>query len=381
MRLSIFLRTVCSAFVGALAGAACVLYLLGAAPLGSRSVTEVAAQPRTFVSSFSDSSTITKVYYTDSPGVVSITSTSDPNASRFFTSPRPEQGAGSGFVVDEKGNIVTSDHVVAGASDLRVTFWDSVTLPARVVGEDPGDDLAVIRVDSTAHTLFPLAVGTSNDVLVGQPVIVIGNPFNYHNSVSQGIVSALSRSRPSLNGHLIVDMIQTDAMVNPGNSGGPLLDQNGQVVGVLSQIESPVRGSVGVSFAVPSSTLARVLPQLAAGQTVHQPWIGIDGEAVTPDLVARFHLPVSDGVYVDDASAGGPAAQAGIKGGAAGANHQATGTGDIITMVDGVAVHSPADLGAYVDTRAPTDRVTITYLRDGKSQTALVQLVPWPEQS
>src|SRR4029079_15630448 len=122
--------------------------------------------------------------------------------------------------------------------------------------------------------------------------------------VSQGIVSGLGRSRPSLNGQLIVDMIQTDAPVNPGNSGGPLLDQTGMVVGVLSQIESPIRGSVGLSFAVPSSTLARVLPQLEAGTTVRQPWIGIDGEAVTPDLVVRLHLPATDGVYVDDASVG-----------------------------------------------------------------------------
>lgn len=381
MRLSEFVRTACAGFVGALVGAAVVLYLLGATPLGAPSAFGEATNPLAADPALSDSSIVSQVYYEATPGIVSITSTSDLSASQFFSSPRPEQGAGTGFVVDTGGNIVTNDHVVAGANDLRVTFSDGKTLPARLVGEDPGDDLAVIRVEPAAHSLAALTIGASNNVIVGQPTIVIGNPFNYHNSVSQGIVSGLGRSRPSMNGHLIVDMIQTDAPVNPGNSGGPLLDQAGMVVGVLSQIESPIRGSVGLSFAVPSSTLARVLPQLEAGTTVRQPWIGIDGEAVTPDLVVRLHLPAADGVYVDDASTGGPAALAGIRGGTTGSSHPPASTGDIITMVDGVDVHSPGDLGAYLDTHAPTDQVTITYLRDGKPQTASVQLVPWPEQS
>ena len=381
MRLSEYVRIACAGFVGALVGAAVVLYLLGATPLGSPSAFGEAANPLAADPSLSGSSIVSEVYYKATPGIVSITSTSDLSASQFFSSPRPEQGAGTGFVVDTGGNIVTNDHVVAGANDLRVTFSDGVTVPARLIGEDPGDDLAVIRVEPAAHSLAALTIGASNNVIVGQPTIVIGNPFNYHNSVSQGIVSGLGRSRPSMNGHLIVDMIQTDAPVNPGNSGGPLLDQAGMVVGVLSQIESPIRGSVGLSFAVPSSTLARVLPQLEAGTTVRQPWIGIDGEAVTPDLVVRLHLPAADGVYVDDASTGGPAALAGVRGATTGSNHQPASTGDIITMVDGVAVNSPGDLGAYLDTHAPTDRVTITYLRDGKPQTASVQLVPWPDQS
>ena len=380
MRLSDCVRTAGSVFFGFLGGAALVLYLLGATPLARRSVDGARADVPTALPGAAESDLVSNVYYAASPGVVSITSTSDPTPSRFFSSPRPEQGAGSGFVIDGGGHIVTSDHVVAGASDLRVTFADEATIPAQVIGEDPGDDLAIIKVDPAAHPLHPLTVGTSNDVLVGQPAIVIGNPFNYHESLARGVVSGVGRSRPSTNGHLMVDMIQTDAPVNPGNSGGPLLDQAGMVIGVMSQIESPVRGSVGISFAVPSATLARVLPQLEAGGAVRQPWIGIDGEAVTPALVQRLHLPMSQGVYVNDVAAGGPAALAGLKGAASSPGQPPTDTGDIITQVDEYAVRSPGDLGAYLDTHAPTDRVTITFLRDGKSQRVMVQLVPWPDQ-
>jgi S1-C subfamily serine protease len=312
---------------------------------------------------------------------VSIVSTVDASPSRFFSSPRPEQGAGSGFVVDDRGFIVTNDHVVDGASQLRVTFSDGSTVPAKVVGHDAGDDLAVVQVDVPASQLHPLSLGDSSLVQVGQPAIVIGNPFNLHNTVTSGIVSALGRGRPILNGRSIPDMIQTDAPANPGNSGGPLLDSQGYVIGVLAQIESPVRGSVGVGFAIPSNTVSQRLAKLEAGETIKQAWLGIAGQTVTADLAKSLDLGTTEGVYVVDVSPKGPVDAAGLipatatQGGAPG-----TG-GDVITAIDGVAVKAMLDLGAYLAGKSPGDSVTLSVARaSGASKTVTVVLGSWPDQ-
>lgn len=383
-----FARTAFSAFLGAIVGAAAVLYLLQVAPVERVQASATRADRidpngaldaavTAGAASAEPVPSVASVYARAVPGVVSITS-KDFSTSRFFSAPHPEQGAGSGFVVDRAGYIVTNDHVIDGAGDLRVTFADETTVPAQVIGRDPADDLAVIKVERPADQLQVLPIGNSTEIRIGDPALVIGNPFNLHNSLSVGVISALGRDRTSTNGHVMADLIQTDAAVNPGNSGGPLLDQQGRVVGILTQLESPVRGSVGVAFAVPSSTLSRVYPQLAAGVDLRSPWIGLTGAALTPDLVDQLRLPVSEGIYVDEVIAGGPAARAGIKGASSSANLTSADRGDVITAIDGLPMRSTADLTAYLDTRDPSDQVTLTVIRDGKLTPIVVQLIPWP---
>src|SRR6185437_4974115 len=239
-------------------------------------------------------------------GVVSIETTQSSPVASAFGRPGQAEGAGSGFVVDTQGDVVTNDHVVNGATSLRIVFSDGTTVGGKVVGQDPGDDLAVVKVEAPASQLHPLNIGDSSAVTVGQVVVAIGNPFDLHNTVTSGIVSAVGRTRTAVNGRSIANMIQTDAPVNPGNSGGPLLDDQGNVVGIVSQIESPIRGSVGVGFAIKSATLSRYLSTLESGGKVQHAWLGITGEEITPELAKSLGLSTTSGVYVVSVSAGGP---------------------------------------------------------------------------
>lgn len=377
-------RTVLGAFVGAVFGAALVLYIVGAAPVGS---VQASAQPVLIHSPsqadpVASSAAVQTAYQQANPGVVSILTTVTNSGSSAFGQQPQESGAGSGFVVDHQGNVVTNDHVVDGATDLKVVFSDGTSAIGKVVGQDPGDDLAVVKVDVTADRLHPLTLGDSSMVKVGQVVVAIGNPFNLHNTVTSGIVSALGRSRASVNGRAIANMIQTDAPVNPGNSGGPLLDDQGNVVGVIAQIESPVRGSVGVGFAIPSNTLSRYLSTLETGGKVQHPWMGISGQEITPDLAQRLSLSDQSGVYVIDVVAGGPADTAGLKGASGGASRGELPTGgDVITKIDGTVVNSVQDISNDIDAKSVGDSVTLTVLRSGQTLTLSVKLGDWPDQT
>jgi S1-C subfamily serine protease len=377
------LHTALSAAIGAIVGAAVVLYLarpidVGVARAGGFGL---ATRNTALDDPSTTSSLVQAVYQQANPGVVSIVATLEPTTSQFFTSPQPEQGAGSGFVVDLQGNIVTNDHVVDGANQLKVTFSDGTSVPAKVIGQDPGDDLALVRVDLSTDRLHPLTLGDSSLVQVGQPAVAIGNPFNLHNTVTAGIVSAIGRGRTSLNGREIPDMIQTDAPANPGNSGGPLLDGQGNVIGVLTQIESPVRGSVGVGFAVPSNTVLRQLTKLIAGGTIHYPWLGVSGEPVTADLARRLNLTATDGVYVDAVIPGGPAEAAGVRAAAPTGPSGTTGAGgDVITALDGTLVHSIEDVGAILASHNPGDTVSLTVIRGANTLTLTATLGTWPDR-
>ncbi len=377
------LRTTASAFAGAVLGAAFVLYLLRAAPVGGvqASAQPVVAFSGSHVDSPTSASVIQAVYQQANPGVVSIVTTSNQPRLNVLPPRRQESGAGSGFVVDNQGNIVTNDHVVDGATNIRVIFSDGASAAARVVGQDPGDDLAIVKADVSADRLHPLTLGDSSAVKVGQLVVAIGNPFDLHNSVTSGIVSAVGRARPSVNGRSITNMIQTDAPVNPGNSGGPLLDDQGNVIGVIAQIESPVRGSVGVGFAIPSNTLQRYLSTLEAGGKVEHSWLGITGQEITPELAQALHLPVTSGVYVVEVLPGSPAQEAGIKGASVTSDQTDPGPGgDIITGVDQVTVHSVQDISNYIDTKSPSSTVTLTIIRAGQTKQISVQLGTWPDR-
>lgn len=377
------LRTTIGAFFGAVVGAAFVLYLVRPTPVGSVQASEQSsvAHSASRADPSTASSAIQSVYHQANPGVVSIVTTVDRSRLGALPPRRQESGAGSGFVVDDRGFVVTNDHVVDGATNLRVIFSDGSTASAKVVGQDPGDDLAVIKVDVSADRLHPLSLGDSSSVEVGQLVIAIGNPFDLHNSVTSGIVSAVGRSRPSVNGRSITNMIQTDAPVNPGNSGGPLLDEQGNVVGIIAQIESPVRGSVGVGFAIPSNTLRRFLSTLESGGKVQHSWLGITGQEMTPELAQQLKLSVNSGVYVVEVIPGAPADKAGIKGAPGGSGQGDTPPGgDVITKVDNVTVHTVQDISNYIDTKSPSASVILTIVRSGQSKEVTVQLGVWPDR-
>lgn len=289
-------------------------------------------------------------------------------------------GEGSGFVFDKQGHIVTNNHVVAGASQLRVTFSDGQQAAAKIVGRDPNSDLAVIKIDPAATTLVPIALSDSDNLQVGQIVIAIGSPFGLQSTMTTGIISALDRlfeGSPALNGqsYSIPNIIQTDAAVNPGNSGGPLLDIYGNVIGVNTAIESPVRGSSGIGLAVPSNIVAVVVPQLIDGGRVATPWLGISGIQLSAAVSEELGLSVPTGILIREVVAGGPAAQAGLV--AADAN---TGlNGDIIVGIDGQSVAEFDDLLGYiVQQTAVGQTVTLNVIRNGQTVSVPLTLAERP---
>jgi S1-C subfamily serine protease len=272
---------------------------------------------------------------------------------------------GSGFVFDEQGHIVTNQHVVAGSSSVRVSFWNGVARQGEVIGTDPSTDLAVIRVDASRSLLAPLRLSDSSAVDVGDAVYALGSPFGLEGTFTSGIVSALHREMTAPNNYVITNTIQTDAAINHGNSGGPLLDRRARVVGVNAQIESESGGSDGVGFAIPSNTVRSIVRQLIATGEVQHAFLGV-----------RMTV-VPDGVAITQVVAGGPAEDAGLR--------AATGTeivdgrevptgGDVIVEFDGERVTSATALQSAVDARAPGETVDVTIVRDGSRRTVQVTL-------
>jgi putative serine protease PepD len=272
---------------------------------------------------------------------------------------------GSGFVYDAGGHIVTNQHVVAGASSISVSFWNGVELDATLVGTDPSTDLAVLHVNAPTGLLVPVRLGDSSAVRVGDPVVAIGSPFGLEGTITSGIVSALHREMTAPNNFAITDTIQTDAAINHGNSGGPLLDRHARVIGVNSQIESDSGGSDGVGFAIPSNTVRSIVRQLIATGEVKHAYLGV-----------RM-TTVPDGVAITTVVSGTPAEKAALR--------AATGTdlvdgqevptgGDVIVEFDGKKVSSAAALQSAVDAHEPGDTVSVTFLRNGSRHTVEVTL-------
>lgn len=347
------------------------------------------------------------IYAKANPAVVNIQVLSQPTGlmNRLPNSLRPNaqngdnsasdlplaQGVGSGFVWDQQGHIVTNNHVVDGAQKVTVTFADGATVPATVIGRDPESDLAVIKVDSQTAKLQPIAIGDSSQVKVGQFAIAIGNPFGLEGSMSFGIVSALGRSLPasgtssSMSGanYTIPDIIQTDAPVNPGNSGGVLLDLEGNVIGVPSAIESPVQGSAGVGFAIPSAIVKQVVPALIQdGKYIH-PWIGISGTTLTPAAAQEMGLAETQrGALVIDVTKDSPADKAGLLGSTKQAQidgQQVRLGGDVITAIEGQPVNRFEDLVTYLARSGKVGQaVKLTVLRDGKASSVTATLTERP---
>ena len=283
---------------------------------------------------------------------------------------------GSGFVLDEDGTILTNAHVVAGSKDVQVRFAEnSDFVDVEVAGRDPSNDLAVLKVDPKDAKLVPLPLGDSSNVTVGDPAIAIGNPFGFSRTVTTGIVSALQRQIEAPNGFPIRNVIQTDASINPGNSGGPLLDGQGRVIGINTQIATGgSSGSVGIGFAVPINTAKDVLPQLKRGGEVQRAYLGIEMGDVTAQIAEDLNLPVKRGALIGSVVDGGPADDAGLRGGRTPTGEGIVAGGDLIVRVDGEQVKAADDVANAIADNKPGDEVKVEYYRGDDKKSTTVKL-------
>ena len=325
---------------------------------------------------------IVRVYEEVAPAVVSITTRT--LRRDFFFNVIPQEGAGSGFVIDREGHILTNYHVIQGVEFIEVNFGEQVVVPAVVVGADPRNDVAVLKVNVEPELLHPVTLGSSHDLRVGQWAIAIGNPFGqFGRTLTTGVISALDRTIEGPDNRTITGVIQTDAAINKGNSGGPLLDSSGRVIGITSAIFSPTGTSAGVGFAVPVDTLKRILPDLLAFGYYRRPWLGIRyAYNITPALAEALRLPTQQGLLLVQLYEGSPLALAGVRGAQRqqiiGGQRVFTG-GDILTAVDGEPVVSISDLDNLLENNYRVDDViTLSILRDGRQFEVQVTLVEEP---
>jgi S1-C subfamily serine protease len=286
--------------------------------------------------------------------------------------PGPGLASGSGFVLDQLGNVLTNYHVVREASRIEISLIDGTSYTARLVGHDSLGDLAVLKIEAPSDQLRPLPLGDSSALKIGQMAVAIGNPLGFDRTLTVGVVSGLSRPVAASGRRLISDMIQTDAALNPGNSGGPLLNAQGEVIGINTAID---RAQPGVGFAIPIDRARRHLPDLLAGRAIQHPWLGIRGTEITPFLADDLGLGVRRGVLVAEALPSGPAAQAGLHGG-----DDDPSAADIITAIDGQPVNTVGDLVSYADAHKVGDRVTLSLVRSGQPRETVVVLAGFPEE-
>jgi S1-C subfamily serine protease len=318
---------------------------------------------------------INEIYRASAPAVVHIETTTRVRqpANPFFGNPfgttSTQRALGSGFVIDKAGHIVTNYHVVQGASVIEVSFSNNERFKARVVGVDPSTDVAVLKVNVKSRALKTLTLGNSDGVRVGDQVIAIGNPFGLDRSVTEGIVSAVQRRIEAPNNYSIAHIIQTDAALNHGNSGGPLLNAQGEVIGVNAQIETgggQDQGNVGIGFAIPINTVKDVVAELIRHGKVEHPFLGIEGKSLQPDIARLFHLPVTSGVLVASVRPNSGAAKAGLRAGTnqvtvAGESWPAGG--DVIVNVDGLPVPTIERLIDVIAAKKPGDRIDLEVVR------------------
>ena len=356
---------------------------LGGLDGGTTVVTETASASSPGLAPRSGGMTIHEIYERAASGVVRVNATSNSTSSSGSTNPFGSQGVsalGSGFVIDKTGHIVTNYHVVEGADEVTVSFSNRDTVKAEIVGTDPSSDLAVLRVQTAASALTPLPLGNSDNVQVGDPVVAIGNPFGLDRTVTSGIVSALQRLITAPNQFTIDHVIQTDAPINHGNSGGPLINARGQVIGVNTQIETggdTATGNVGIGFSVPSNTVKDVVAQILKTGRVEHAYLGISGQAVTPDVAETYNLPVKAGVLVGSVTSGSGADKAGLEGGARQvvvAGDTFVLGGDIIVSFDGQQISSIEELRDAVAGHSPGDKVKLVIYRDANKTSVTVTL-------
>jgi S1-C subfamily serine protease len=330
-----------------------------------------------------------QIYKREAPGVVTVISVFQGGASSLLGSGDGQAGQGSGFVISRTGEVATNAHVVTSgrgrtlkrAKEVYVQFGDDNQVPAKIVGVDPNADVALLRVATDGLSLTPLPFGSSSNLEVGAPVAAIGSPFGEPQSLSVGVISALDRTIESLTSFQIPGAIQTDAAINHGNSGGPLVDAHGQVLGINSQIQSTGGGGEGVGFAVPVNTVRSSLDQLRRSGAVHYAYLGVSTVPIFPQLAKRFDLPVDHGVWVQIATAGGPAQKAGIKGGGSEVRFQAQPYkpgGDVIVKVADTPIRSADALSKAVAQHRPGEKVAIELYRGSDRRTVTATLAERP---
>jgi S1-C subfamily serine protease len=323
----------------------------------------------------SDEQNNIEIYRTLSPGVVNVHSTS--YARDFFGFVEPQEGTGSGSVIDQEGNILTNYHVIEGATKLAVSFGGQKNYAAQLVGGDPDTDLAVIKlIEKPKEPLTVIALADSDKLEVGQKVLAIGNPFGLDRTLTTGVISGLQRPIRARNGRPIEGAIQTDASINPGNSGGPLLDSQGRMIGINSQILSPSGASAGVGFAVPVNIAKRIVPQLLKSGEVRRPKLGIGTRDVAP-LKSQLDLPVADGVIILQVAPGQAAAVAGLRGVTQTENGDVA-IGDIILGMDDEKIANTDDLYRLLDKHQIGETVQLQILRSGRRMSVPVKLTAAP---
>jgi S1-C subfamily serine protease len=327
------------------------------------------------VSLTEDESINVRIYHQASPAVANILTKA--TEYDFFMDPVPVEGAGSGFLIDPRGYILTNFHVVAGAQTIEVILGDKSRYPAKFIGADQRNDIALIKIDAKGKQLASLPLGDSSTLQVGQKVLAIGNPFGFQSTLTTGVVSALGRTVQTSESTFIDAAIQTDASINRGNSGGPLIDSHGDVIGINSAIYTPSGTAAGIGFAIPINTAKLIANDLITEGRVRRAYLGVNTLELTGWLAEALDLPVQEGLLVEQTSRGGPAAAAGIHGGdrrVQSGMRSLTIGGDVIIGVDGQKVANQFDMDVLLNRKRPGDTVTVTIYRGAKKLDIPVKL-------
>jgi S1-C subfamily serine protease len=355
-----------------------------ALPLGSGAGTaEVGTDPGTQVTQVSardaaltdDESINVRVYRQASAAVANVLTKA--TEYDFFMDPVPVEGAGSGFLIDPRGYILTNFHVVQEAQSIEVVLGDQTRYVAKFIGADQRNDVALLKIDPKGKTLVALPLGDSSKLQVGQKVLAIGNPFGFQSTLTTGVVSALGRTVQTSQTTLIDEAIQTDAAINRGNSGGPLINSHGEVIGINSAIYTPSGTTAGIGFAIPVNTAKRIAHDLMTEGRVRQAFLGAQTLSVGGWLSEALDLPVQEGLLIEEVTKDGPAAAAGLHGGnrAAQAGMQRiTIGGDVIVAIDGQKIGSQSDMNLVLNRKRPGDTVSVTVYRGGKKMDVPVKL-------
>lgn len=372
-----------SAVIGGAIVAAVIAVLIATGVIGkSETVVQTGGVATSTANASGDVKTVNQIFKETSPGVVSIQAQVSTGGDDPFGNQQEGTATGTGFIVSDQGFIVTNDHVVEGhQGNVKVTFSDDKTVTGKVIGQDPSSDIAVVKVDSGEHKLEPLDLGDSDKVVVGDPVVAIGNPFGLNQTVTTGIISALQRTITAPNNFSIDNVLQTDAAINPGNSGGPLLNDRGQVVGVNSQIATSGSGSsgnVGIGFAVPINRVKEIIPELEKKGKVEYAYLGVTTGTLPSTAAKQLKLGTDHGAVVACVVKGGPGAKAGLT---AGGGNTATIDGaqfnldaDVITEIDGKDINTSTDVQKVVIAHKPGDKINIEVSRSGDDKTITATL-------
>jgi S1-C subfamily serine protease len=312
---------------------------------------------------------VTTVARKVAPSVVNIDVKATAQASPFSLGQQTQSGTGSGVIYTADGYIITNNHVIEGAQDIKVTLASGAEFTAKLVGTDPTNDIAVVKIEKSG--LPAITVGNSDTLVVGQLCIAVGSPLGFEQTVTAGIVSALHRTvaadSTSGQAEVLTNLIQTDAPINPGNSGGALCDSSSNLIGINALIASQSGGSEGIGFAIPINTAKSVADAIIGGKTISHPYIGVQSQTVSSDIASEYNLPVSDGAYVTYVAPGSPAAKAGIQ------------TGDIIVSIDNTPVKSVDELVGAIRGKKVGDKVSITYYRGSEKKTVTTTVEDQPK--